>query len=249
MTGFLLKEYRRKGLSNDILSNLQLIDNEYIPLLFSTTLQLSLHTPLPKELWGDDILAGRIFSMRSQQFGSRLQFLLKDGGLSRTGVVMHQGGCFRLKFENEQNADRATSIVHNATQEQVPVPEHIVATCAFVLDNNHSDGEAKAELPPSRFFLHEFFSHALPWRQDLKVKRVQVFKTLLAQAAAEGEKTRDAKEQAVELAVASRSVLQVAAKAQANARTDKARAAIEAEKNERTKRRRLTLGSVATGTT
>lgn len=244
MASYLLGAYAKHGLQPGALNSLEQHDSELIPMLFSMDQQMPLGSQLPKEMHGDPVLAGRIFDKRSDKMGRRLKYLIKEGGITTKSVLLHKGGCFKLQFGEKNDSAIVTEVIHVPTNMSAEVPAHTPITKAFEFENNFLDSEARVVLHPSRYNLVDFFPADSDLKKQAEAKKALVFKDLLAEAACEDEKQDETVQKAREVANVSRSALVAAAQAKQRARTDKARTAIEAKKNERAKKRRITLSGV-----
>lgn len=248
MASFLLGIYSKHGLASQTVNALKIIDGDALPMLLSLEMQVPLSSPLPKEMHGDPCLCSRIFGMRSELLNRRSGFLITGGGLLKTGVLWHKGGCYSLEFGTEEKANIVVGIVHNATKATASVPDHCPINKNFVLENNHSDSDAKVVLAPSSYLLHTFFAADVAFRKEMMgSKKTRPWKELLAKAGDEDQSMASAKRQAKELAETSRNALAASAKAKSMARTEKARVAIQSKQEERAKRRRITISTVAEG--
>ena len=122
-------------------------------------------------------------------------------------------------------------------------PEHLRAaiTCQFVLKDNHMDTSARLELLPSVYYLKDFFSEHVGFKEDvvLKCKKSNALKAVAAKAEDE-VRARDADAKRA-IPAASSGVVEASSKEQKQQHILKARAALEKNKAERARRRTFNL--------
>jgi hypothetical protein len=240
----LMNVYGKHGLKQEYLNALEILDGESIPMLFAMDQQMSLSSPLPKELHGNAVLASRVFNERSQSNGRRLALLIARGGLTKSGLKLHMGGCFELTLGDGIDSKKVVSIKHNQSKVVVSVPDHTPILSSFDLIDNFSDFHACVVLHPSKYFLHEFFPEQAEFKKNFETKaKAVVYKKLVNEMQVKDADSFAAEQAAKVFASSSRTSLEFASKAKAQARTEKARAAIEDKKKERGLKRKVCISS------
>ena len=238
MAKWLFNRLGQKGLTKEMLGDLENVDEDQVPCLFAYEIQLPLSTTCPKfESEGEASLA---FKARADSVGcpSRVEKLIRDGGVTPRGLVF-KNACFTIKWEGHQ----AKSITHTATGEKVEIPDAAAIDSTFDLLDNHLDSSARVKMRsgPRDDHLHKFFDDDAAFKKLIvHDKRAKIFLDIIANMR---KSSNDVKEQQTKAIASEGALLEEARMAKRTARTEKARAAIEKKKTERGAKRRISLGS------
>lgn len=168
MSEYLLARARALGIeafiTKQVLADLEVFCSDAIPTLFFFDTQLAPGCAWPPVL-NDKYVASRTVIKRSEEVGNRLAVAVRKGLLSTPKQFdFMKAGCYELLF----GENRLQTITH-ISGALAEVPDHIVVTKQFKLEDNHLDHLARVTLPPAKFYLWEFFG-AAPFVQYMCVK-------------------------------------------------------------------------------
>ena len=238
---FKAEELKLDGFALDIFQKIQTVDPLEIHLLFSFDVQVHLSSWYPDGM-SDAALATKLFSLRADEVGNRLGKLWEAGGLVVQGKVDYsKGGSFELEWP--EKGDHASELTH-CSGAKVVLPAHAQISKDFVLVDNHLDHYARVELrqtPPIVWYLHTFFASTAPFKNLMQTtgKKFKRLSELSLQVLATSELSfheqvgKNLKEGADQAAKVN--------KTRATTKLQIAHSRLEANKEERKKRRTIKL--------